>query len=229
MGKETPEGEIIWVDLGSSLGKKKQNRDDEDDEDVDAGETAIKQVFKKAKLNEFDGIKKTGEDLEAWIEELEDFFFLREFSKEAKAKIALLQLHSVAKPWWKSYMQSRTKESAVAWKEFCAQAKKRYYSPHFNMENKMEIYGFKQHEVGKTMLTIDEYKERFFCLHIFAPKVIGDALKMKFIEVLTEFLKFQVKGVGCTDLLDVVAKAKSYKKWKTFNKNNTRMIPMGHH
>ena len=44
----------------------------------DAGEIAIKQVFKKEKLNEFNGEKKTGEDLEAWIEELEDFFDLQQ-------------------------------------------------------------------------------------------------------------------------------------------------------
>ena len=70
------DGGGIWVDLGSALGKKTQKRNDEDDEDNDAGEASIKQVFKKAKLNEFNGIKKTGEDSKAWIEELEDFFAL---------------------------------------------------------------------------------------------------------------------------------------------------------
>ena len=100
--------------------KKEEKKEKRKDEDDDVGEAAIKKVFNKAKLNKFDGIKKTGEDLEAWIEELEDFFALRDFSEEAKAKIAILQLHSVAKLWWKSYMQSRTEESVVAWKEFCA-------------------------------------------------------------------------------------------------------------
>ena len=80
------DGGGIWVDLGSASGKKKRKRNDDDGEDDDAGEAAIKQVFKKAKLNEFDGIKNTGEDLEAWIEELEDFFALLDFSEEAKAK-----------------------------------------------------------------------------------------------------------------------------------------------
>ena len=110
----------IYVDLsgagGSRHQRRRRRRDDSDEED--AGEAALLQVFKKAKLNEFDGVKKTGEDLEAWIEELEDFFALREFSEEAKAKIAILQLRSVAKLWWKSYMQTRTLEGAVAWTEF---------------------------------------------------------------------------------------------------------------
>ena len=35
------------------------------DEDEDVNEAALKQVFKKAKVNEFDGLNKTGEDLEA--------------------------------------------------------------------------------------------------------------------------------------------------------------------
>ena len=77
--------------------EEKMEEKNEDDEDDDVGEAAIKQVFKKSKLNEFDGIQKTGEDLEAWIEELEDFFALQDFSEEAKAKIAILQLRSVAK------------------------------------------------------------------------------------------------------------------------------------
>ena len=124
-------------------------------------------------------------------------------------------------------MQSRTEESVVAWKEFCAQAEKRYCSPHFNMEKKMEFYGFKQNEDGKPILTVDEYKEKFLHLHKYAPEVTGDALKMKFIEGLTGELKFQVKGVGCTDFLDIVAKGVNYEKWEAFNKNK-RMIPMGH-
>ena len=76
------------------------------------------QVFKKAKLNDLDGVKKTGEDLEAWIEELEDFFALREFSEEAKAKIAILQIRSKAKLCWKSYIHTQTLEGAVAWTQF---------------------------------------------------------------------------------------------------------------
>ena len=53
-------------------------------------------------------------------------------------------------------MQSRMEESVVAWKEFRAQAEKRYCSPHFDMEKKIEFYGFKQNEEGKPTFTVDE-------------------------------------------------------------------------
>ena len=66
-------------------------------------------------------------------------------------------------------MQSRTEESVVAWKEFRAQEQKRYCSPHFNMEKKMEFYGFKKNKDGKPNLIVDEYKEKFLCLHKYAP------------------------------------------------------------
>ena len=49
----------------------------------------------------------------------------------------------------------------------------------------MEFYGFKEHEDGKPMLTIDNHKENFLRLHKYAPKVRVDALRMKFIKVLT--------------------------------------------
>ena len=91
----------------------------------------------------------------------------------------------------------------------------------------MEFYGFKQNKDGKPILTVDEYKEKFLRLHKYAPEVTGNALKMNFIEGLTGELKFQVKGAGCTDFLDAVAKVENYEKWEAFNKNK-RMIPMGH-
>ena len=128
LGKEVADGVGIYVDLGpgSSGGVAAGNSGDDGDrrrkrgrsDDDDAGESAIKQVFKKAKLNEFNGDKKTRENLEAWIEELEDFFDLQHFFEESKAKIAILQLRGVAKLWWKSYMQTRTNTGPVLWAEF---------------------------------------------------------------------------------------------------------------
>ena len=83
------------------------------DEDEDVNEAALKQVFKKAKVNEFDGLNKTGEDLEAWLEELEDYFAFKKFSEVGKAKIAILHLRKIAKLWWKAYMKQRTEEGEV--------------------------------------------------------------------------------------------------------------------
>ncbi|MCO5550305.1 hypothetical protein L7F22_003788 [Adiantum nelumboides] len=197
--------------IGGKGIKRRRERDEED-----AGESALKQVFKKAKLNDFNDEKKTGEDLEAWIEELEDFFALREFSEEAKAKVAIVQLRSVAKLWWKFYMQTRSRVGPVLWEEFREQAEKRYCSPHYNMEKKMEFYNFKQREEDKHSLSVDEYKEKFLRLHKYAPEVTGNALKSKFIEGLREELKYQVKGSGCTDFLDVVAKAENFEKMEEF-------------
>ena len=42
----------------------------------DVAKSALLQVFKKAKLSEFDGEKKTRKDLKAWLKELEDFLAL---------------------------------------------------------------------------------------------------------------------------------------------------------
>ncbi|MCO5597655.1 hypothetical protein L7F22_051736 [Adiantum nelumboides] len=214
--------------IGGKGTKRRRERDEED-----AGESALKRVFKKAKLNEFNGEKKTGEDLEAWIEELEDFFALREFFEEAKAKVAIVQLRSVAKLWWKSYMQTRSRVGPVLWEEFREQAEKRYCSPHYNMEKKMEFYNFKQREEDKHSLSVDEYKEKFLRLHKYAPEVTGNALKSKLIEGLREELKYQVKGSGCTDFLDAVAKAENFEKMEEFTMKKAasarnRVIARGH-
>ena len=132
-------------------------------------------------------------------------------------------------------MQTQTRTSLVLWDEFCSQAKKRYCSPHFNMEKKMEFYGFKQFEEDQHDLSVDEYKEKFLQLHKYAPEVVGEDLKSKFIEGLRETLRFQVKGSGCVDFLDVVARAKIHKKMEKFNEEKSRfanpsprIIPIGH-
>ncbi|MCO5598502.1 hypothetical protein L7F22_052599 [Adiantum nelumboides] len=91
----------------------------------------------------------------------------------------------------------------------------------------------KQREEDKHSLSVDEYKEKFLRLHKYAPEVTGNALKSKFIEGLREELKYQVKGSGCTDFLDAVAKAENFEKMEEFTMKKAasarnRMIATGH-
>ena len=126
------------------------------DEDEDVNEAALKQVFKKAKVNEFNGLNETGEDLEAWLEELEDYFAFKKFSEVGKAKIAILHLRNIAKLWWKAYMKQRTEEGEVTWREFKLQAEKQYCSPHYVMDKKMKFYKVEQHSENSKSLTVLE-------------------------------------------------------------------------
>ena len=87
-------------------------------------------------------------------------------------------------------MQTRTRIGPILWDGFCSQAKKRCCSPHFNMEKKMEFYGFKQFEEDQHDLSVDEYKEKFLRLHKYVLVVVGDALKTNFFEGLREKLRF---------------------------------------
>lgn len=244
-GQEDP---AIFVDLNSGGDSRQResgpaNRDEgrnprarkkrsiRDDEEEDGEDLALKQVFKKAKVDYFDGVNKTGEDLDAWIENLEDFFALKKFSEIGKAKVAAVHLRSVAKLWWKAYLKQRTLTGPVEWEEFKTQAEKRYCSPHYSMEKKMEFYGFKQQPIDQKCLTVNEYKEQFLRLHKYAPEVEGDALKSKFIEGLREDLMYEVKGAGATDFLDAVAKAENYEKkvkYMANKENQGRMIATGH-
>ena len=88
------EDEEVYVQLGVEIPRRRRQRREDD-----VVESTLLQVFKKAKLSEFDDEKKTGEDLEAWLEELKDFFALREFAEVGKAKVVALQLRGVAKLW----------------------------------------------------------------------------------------------------------------------------------
>ena len=84
------------------------------------------------------------EDLEEQLEELEDFFALRQFDEVGKAKIIALQLHGVAKLWWKSHVQIRQRQDQpITWAEFRIATENMYCSTHYYMEKKMEFYNFK--------------------------------------------------------------------------------------
>ena len=98
---------------------------------------------------------------------------------------------------------------------------KRYRSPYFNIEKKIEFSNFKQVETDKHDLTVDDYKEKLLQLHKYAPEVIGDTMKNKLIEGLRDNLKYQVKGLGCINFLDAVAKAESYKKMQKYQKRKS--------
>ena len=64
----TLEDEEVYVELGAETIPGAPSRRRQRHE-KDVGESALLQVFKKAKLSEFDGEKKTGEDLEAWLKD----------------------------------------------------------------------------------------------------------------------------------------------------------------
>ena len=81
----------------------------------------------------------------------------------------------------------------------------------------MDFYNFKQVETDKHDLTVNDYKEKFLRLHKYAPEVTNDdAMKSNFIEGLQDNLKYQVKGLGCINFLDVVAKVENYEKMQKY-------------
>ena len=130
-------------------------------------------------------------------------------------------------------MQIRQRQDQpITWAEFKTAAKKRYCSPHYYMEKKMEFYNFKQVQEGKHNLSVDEYKEKFLRLHKYTPEVIGEALAHKFVEGLKEDLIYMMKGTGSSDFLDAVAKAENFEKMEEYNLRKmakSKFIPTGHH
>ena len=76
----------------------------------------------------------------------------------------------------------------------------------------MEFYSFKQVHEGKHDLSMDEFKEKFMCLHKYALEVTNKAVSHKFVEGLKEDLLYMMKGIGSTIFVDVVGKDKNFEK-----------------
>lgn len=70
---------------------------------------------------------------------------------------------------------------------------------------------------NKHNLSIDDHIEKFLGFWKHIPKVTNDTLETNFFKGLHETLRYQVKGLGCIDFLDGVAKAKIYENMEKFN------------
>ena len=75
--------------------------------------------FKKAKPPTFDGEVKYGQEVEAWILGMRNYFQVQEYSGNMKERVAIFKLNGRASIWWEHLRKvKKISERRIVWKQF---------------------------------------------------------------------------------------------------------------
>ena len=73
--------------------------------------------FKKVKPPTFDGEVKTGQEAEAWLLRIRKYFQIQDYSRNMKARVAILNMNGNESIWWEHFKQvKRISERRLKWK-----------------------------------------------------------------------------------------------------------------
>ena len=88
--------------------------------------------FKRAKPPTFDGEIKTGQEVEAWLLGIKNYFWMHEYTENEKAKIAIFNLNGRAAIWWEHLRQVKgLSERKIEWRKFEKYFKQKYLSERY--------------------------------------------------------------------------------------------------
>ena len=99
----------------------------------------------KVEIPNYDGTVDV-EKLDDWIDRLETYFSLGEYSSREKIKASTLKLSKHALTWWKSYKR-KVNYSEVTWKTFKELLKKQFYPVGFLEQRWSSWYNLRQRYV----------------------------------------------------------------------------------
>jgi hypothetical protein len=108
--------------------------------------------FKKAKPPNFDGDIKKGEEVEACLLGLKNYFRVHDYFENLKSRIAIFNLNGKASIWWEDLRNVKRIHEDLSWKTFEKHFKKKYLSERYYDEKTKEFY-----ELKLRYLTMDEY------------------------------------------------------------------------
>jgi hypothetical protein len=85
--------------------------------------------FKKIKLSTFDGESRKGEEVEAWLLDINKYFQIYNYSSNMKVRMVIYNLKGKDNLWWQDLKLAKSlKEKYMEWSYFKKYFKKQYLS-----------------------------------------------------------------------------------------------------
>jgi hypothetical protein len=161
---------------------------------------SIHRELEKVKFSEFFGALD-GTATEAWLENMDMCFTLRDYTSNMKVRMEVFQLKGSALLWWKTLLpQLNMVVEDVSWELFEERFQERYLSEEFIEHQVNEFNVLRQ---GGRMVT--EYEARFMELLRYAPHLNTKKLKVnRFVFSLNDSLCVKVRILMPQTLHDVV-------------------------
>lgn len=147
------------------------------------------------KVHEFDGVKRSIEAVDEWIERIEDYRRNGRLHENARMEIARTQITGSAIIWWKSTLEE---ERPTTRNTFVERIRKQFYPENYKQALRDKVHRCKQFK------TVAEYIDQFRAIIIQIPDVSkGDTID-KFIRGLKPRIAQRVR-LHSFDTLDEVA------------------------
>jgi len=166
-------------------------------------EDDLHRELEKVRLPIFKGTTK-GEVAEAWLENMNLCFALRNYSSNQKVRMAIFQIKESALLWWR-HLESQMgwNISTVTWEQFEEQFRKKYLSEEY-LERKLNEF----HDLKQGTKTVLEYEARFMELLRYASHLNTEKLKVnKFLYGLNPRIKEKVRILMPKTLHEAVQRA----------------------
>jgi hypothetical protein len=164
---------------------------------------SIHRELEKVKFPEFFGAPD-GAAIEAWLENMEMCFALRDYTSNMKVCMAIFQLKGSALLWWKRLLpQLNMVIEDVSWELFEERFRERYILEEF-IEHQLNEFN----TLRQGGCTVPEYEAHFMELLRYAPHLNTEKLKVnRFVFGLNDSLHAKVRIFMPQTLHDVFQKA----------------------
>lgn len=160
--------------------------------------------IKKIKPTKFSGTD-SGEEAEAWLTEMEQYFEIRNFSETSKAVWGIYQFTGEAATWWgNTKVELNIKSTDITWEKFVNIFRTRWLPQTFYDQKLMEFQNLKQGE-----LSVHKYREKLTRLLKYVPPYQQDTnLKVrKFIMGLNNKIGGAVDVLAPRNMEEALEKA----------------------
>lgn len=160
--------------------------------------------FRKIKFPTFDGEVKTRQEAESWLLGMKKHFWIRDYSENEKARIAIFNLNGRASIWWEHLSQMKgINEKRLIWRKFEKYFKQKYLSERYYDNKREEFY-----ELRLGQMTMEEYVNRFLELLRYVDYIKNEKVKIqRFLSGLPCGYKDKIDFAEPKTLNEVVRKA----------------------
>jgi hypothetical protein len=131
--------------------------------------------FKKIKPSTFDRKSITGDEVEAWLLDIKNYFQIYNYSINMKVRMAIYNLKGKENIWWKDLKFSKVlKEKQMEWSDFKKYFKKQYLSESYYERKTKDFF-----DLRLSQMTMEDLINKFLELLRFVPYIWEGKVKIQ--------------------------------------------------
>ena len=144
--------------------------------------TVYHEFLKGRPLESFDGKSKQGEEVEVWLNNLDDYFSFIPLNEVQKAQSATFLLIGAARMWWDAEKKlNEWKKEDLTWEFMKGRIVDKYCSKQYFLGKLNDFLN-----VCQGGITVEAYQDKFLTLSKYGPKLSSEEIVSRFVQGLSE-------------------------------------------